>query len=70
MFYIESENYIFKYGRKSYLKAIEAASTCSAFSLDRDEDELVTSSELNSCYNCLYRRWSMESFTCRQRHLK
>ncbi|MBU0632198.1 molybdopterin biosynthesis protein MoeB [bacterium] len=70
MFYTEGANHIFKYGKKSYVKAMEAASTCKEFALDKDEDEFVTSVEQSSCYNCLYRRWSVESFTCKQRRFK
>lgn len=55
---------IFKYGKDAYKKAILQAVDCKSFILDKDEDELITSIEQNSCYNCLYRRWTQESFMC------
>lgn len=55
---------IFKYGKENYAKAVEQALTCKDFVLDKDEDELVTSTKENSCYNCLFRRWTKESFIC------
>lgn len=62
MFILENGNVIFRYGKDAYEKAIEAA--CEAFKLDKDEDELITSTAHNSCYNCLFRRWTRESFIC------
>lgn len=53
---------IFQFGKHGYAEAIDAA--CEFFVLDKDEDELVTSTEQNSCYNCLFRRWTRESFIC------
>lgn len=47
-----------------YEKVIKLAETCSFFKLDTDEEELITSSKINSCYNCLFRRWTQEGFTC------
>ena len=38
------------------------AAYCAMFKPD-DEDELVAD-ELVSCYNCLYRRWTVASFVC------
>ncbi|MFT7004277.1 MAG: hypothetical protein ACJAWW_001634 [Sulfurimonas sp.] len=64
MFLHENGKLLFKYGRVDYEKAIEQALSCSSFVLDKDEDELVTSTEKNSCYNCLFRRWTKDSFTC------
>lgn len=64
MFLNEDGKLVFKYGRENYEKAVEQALSCDSFVLDKDEDELVTSTEINSCYNCLYRRWTRESFTC------
>ncbi|MDD5051349.1 MAG: molybdopterin biosynthesis protein MoeB [Sulfuricurvum sp.] len=55
-------NTTFQFGKNAYAEAINAA--CDFFVLDKDEDELVTSTEQNSCYNCLFRRWTRESFTC------
>lgn len=55
---------MFKYGKEAYTKAILQAKNCKNFILDKDEDELVTSTNKNSCYNCLYRRWTQKSFMC------
>ncbi len=60
----ESKQIIFKYGRNDYKKAEEKGTRCKDFILDADEDELVTSTKFNTCYNCLFRRWSKTSFTC------
>lgn len=54
----------FKYGKESFDKAVEQASSCKDFELDKDENELVTSTIKNSCYNCTFRRWTQESFCC------
>jgi len=35
---------------------------CQNFRID-DEDELVTDQD-RSCYNCRYRRWTINSFVC------
>jgi len=57
-------NHIFLYGKHDYDKAKVVASKCSSFKLDVDEDELVTSIDFPTCYNCLFRRWSINSFQC------
>jgi hypothetical protein len=67
MFIQENENVVFLYGKVNYQKAIGAA--CEAFKLDQDEDELITSTAQNSCYNCLFRRWTHESFMCMKKSL-
>ncbi|DAB30357.1 MAG TPA: molybdopterin biosynthesis protein MoeB [Sulfurimonas sp. UBA12504] len=64
MFETVGEKFIFKYGKTAYDKAIEAACDCPFFKLDCDEDEFVTSTKKDSCYNCLFRRWSCTSFSC------
>lgn len=64
MFENKKNNLLFKYGKRDYTKAKMAAKKCLEFRLDRDEDELVTSVEDNSCYNCLYRKWTNDSFLC------
>jgi hypothetical protein len=46
----------------SDFKAVLRAQACAYFLLD-DEDELV-SDEAVTCFNCRYRRWTQESFTC------
>jgi len=65
MFKYDSDgNYIFIYGKTAYEHAKDFASKCSDFVLDKDEDECVTSTQLPSCYNCLFRRWTNQSFIC------
>lgn len=64
MFKIENEKYIFKNGKENYKLAVEQAISCKDFILDNDEDELVTDTNSNSCYNCLFRKWTKESFIC------
>lgn len=53
---------LFLLGKEAWQEAAEAATACSGFSID-DEDEWV-SEEQCSCYNCRYRRWTRESFVC------
>jgi hypothetical protein len=62
MFTKENGYLTFQYGKEDYQKAIDA--TCETFILDKDDDELVTSTDQNSCYNCLFRRWTVKSFMC------
>lgn len=62
--FFEKDNNKFKFGKNNYEKAILAADNCTNFKLDRDEEEFVTSTNNNSCYNCLFRRWTSDSFTC------
>ncbi|OCL84266.1 hypothetical protein [Arcobacter porcinus] len=62
----DSKN-IFLFGKKDFNKAIEAI--CKEFKQDVDEEECVTSLDINSCYNCLYRRWTKDSFICTKRVL-
>jgi len=64
MFFQGNGKLVFKFGKDNYEKAKEQASTCKEFILDKDEDELVTCTKENSCYNCLFRRWTQESFVC------
>lgn len=67
MFTLANGHFVFQYGKVDYEKAIEAA--CEAFLLDKDDDELITSTAQNSCYNCLFRRWTRESFICMKKSL-
>lgn len=53
---------VFPLGKEAWQEAVEAARTCTHFSVD-DEDEWVSEEE-RSCYNCRYRRWTPESFVC------
>ncbi len=52
----------FKFGQDSYSLAVETAGQCSVFVND-DEDETVTDDN-RSCYDCRYRRWTVDSFEC------
>ena len=64
MFVNNDGNHVFKYGKYAYQRASEVATACDFFELDKDEDELIVSTQKDSCYNCLFRRWSAQSFTC------
>lgn len=53
----------FKFGKRDYKKSAAAAENCSVFEHDNDEEEEVADTE-KSCYNCLYRRWTIDAFIC------
>ena len=53
----------FKFGKIDYEKAREIAQNCAKFKLDNDEEKMVCGGEI-SCYDCAFRHWSAESFTC------
>jgi len=53
---------LFTGGLDNYPAAAIAAAACGSFRAD-DEDEQCAEEPL-SCYNCRYRRWTVESFTC------
>lgn len=53
---------VFQGGKEDWVGAAQAADKCLSFKLDV-EDEIVAD-ELRSCYNCRYRRWTVESFAC------
>ncbi len=52
----------FLHGKDNYPVAAEAAMQCGSFICD-DEDETVCDDE-KSCYNCRYRRWTVDTFEC------
>jgi hypothetical protein len=52
----------FSGGHENWALASSTAKACPEFSPD-DEDEQV-SDDFRSCYNCLYRRWTVDSFIC------
>lgn len=56
----------FSGGKQDFAAAARVAGECSCFKED-DEDELVAD-EAVSCYNCCYRRWTVKSFVCTNRH--
>ncbi len=49
-------------GKEGWRAAARIAAGCPHFRPD-DEDEMTADEEV-SCYNCLYRRWTMDSFLC------
>lgn len=49
-------------GKNDWSGAAEKASRCPSFRPDV-EDELVAEEPV-SCYNCLFRRWTADSFVC------
>ncbi|MBR9727311.1 hypothetical protein ACFOD0_13275 [Shewanella intestini] len=59
----------FKFGVEDFLHAQHAAKACGQF-VEDDEDEQTDNVPL-SCYNCMYRRWEVDSFKCyRNQYLK
>lgn len=57
-------NYEFLGGKEDWDAAARIAERCSYYA-DDDEDEM-TAEEPVSCYNCLYRRWTTNSFICQK----
>lgn len=55
---------VFAEGRSAWSAAAKQANLCPAFQAD-DEDEWVAD-QLVSCYNCVFRRWTRDSFICCQ----
>lgn len=53
---------VFTGGQDNWDGAARSAKSCPTFRADVEE-EWVTDERL-SCYNCRYRRWTAESFTC------
>jgi hypothetical protein len=47
---------------EAYNSAVTIAKACHEFRMDV-EDEIVYDDE-TTCYNCRYRRWNPEGFTC------
>lgn len=60
-----NENNEFIFGRNSFEMAQKAV--CKEFVLDTDEEECITSLDKDSCYNCIYRKWTQQSFVCIQK---
>jgi hypothetical protein len=67
MWTVESGIKRFRHGLTDYAKARSAASECSYFITD-DEDEIIDDSV--SCYNCAYRRYSDNTISCLARSEK
>lgn len=53
---------VFAAGRSDWSAAAKEALQCGGFRPD-EEDEWIADEPL-SCYNCRYRRWTAQSFTC------
>lgn len=63
MFFLNSQMKLeFKHGKTAWIEASKAAILCKNFCED-DEDEQVAD-DVISCYNCRYRRWTINSFVC------
>jgi hypothetical protein len=52
----------FSKGKEDWKAAARIAEGCPEFKTD-DEDEMIADEPV-SCYNCQYRRWTVESFVC------
>lgn len=57
---------VFQGGKEDWNIAEKAAMDCGQFKADVEEERV--SDELISCYNCRYRRWTVESFNCMKSH--
>lgn len=64
-FELKNGQQLFKYGKQALDIAEAIAEKCSYFQYDVEE-EIYTDDGEKSCYNCLFRRWSKDSFTCRK----
>jgi hypothetical protein len=53
------------FGTEDRAEAAGAAGNCRFFRIDVEEELVVD--ETVSCYNCRYRRWTPDSFTCMKR---
>ena len=62
MFLEKDGKKVFANGKTDYEEAKKDAENCPYYS-DDYEEEWVTADK-RSCYNCRYRRWTAESFTC------
>jgi hypothetical protein len=49
-------------GKEDWEGAARAAEDCQSFLPDVEEEKVADAAR--SCYNCRYRRWTAESFTC------
>lgn len=58
-------NHEFLFGKNNFEMAQKAV--CEKFVRDADEEECIVSTNISSCYNCLYRKWTQQSFVCIQR---
>lgn len=63
-FAIGEQGKTFVGGKDDWAGAAKAAAGCSCFHADVDEE--IIADEPVSCYNCRYRRWTADSFTCQK----
>ena len=62
MRYVIRDKGKFLYGKYDAQKALDAAKNCTVFTEDCEEE--CVGDDAISCFNCRYRRWTQESFTC------
>ena len=58
----DSGKKLFRGGQENWAAAKAAAAGCEGFRPDEEDEQC--DEEILSCYNCRYRRWTVESFTC------
>ena len=63
-FAIREEGKVFVGGKDDWAGAVKAAGNCSGFRADVEEETVAD--EPVSCYNCRFRRWTADSFTCQR----
>ncbi len=63
-FAIREEGKVFVGGKDDWAGAVKAAGNCSGFRADVEEETVAD--EPVSCYNCRFRRWTADSFTCQK----
>ncbi|MGI5921591.1 MAG: hypothetical protein ACOX6I_07625 [Syntrophomonadaceae bacterium] len=61
----ERGEYEFTGSKENWAEAAQLAEACVYFKPD-DEDEMVADEPV-SCYNCQYRKWTVNSFICHKK---
>jgi hypothetical protein len=59
---------VFSGSKEDWAVVAQIAENCPGFRPD-DEDERIADEDV-SCYNCRYRRWTMNSFVCLNKNLQ
>ncbi|HHT50889.1 MAG TPA: hypothetical protein GXZ78_05395 [Eubacteriaceae bacterium] len=62
MWQIINNKKVYNGGHYDYKRVEKIALACSNFTEDYEEEQIAE--EPISCYNCRYRRWTADSFTC------
>jgi hypothetical protein len=62
-FQYEQGRWLFRFNIDDVIHARQAAFCCNDF-MEDDDDEMVDD-QLRSCFNCMMRRWLVNSFECR-----